>query len=188
MSRVWNQVMVDVECAGTTRNAALMAIGAACFDIHKLEVGPTFVVPVHVATSVRLGMVIEPGGFLFWLRQGEEARKAVAYNLVAVEEALDRFTAWMTEHTRPKDVRVWGNSSSFDMSILGNVYNLTDRTMPWQFGRETCFRSVREMNKQVPYVPELRATVHHNALDDSLFQIEHLFKIKRYNDEHPRAV
>jgi hypothetical protein len=181
---IWNQVMIDVECAGTTRDAALMAVGAACFDLHRYEIGPTFVVPIHVATSVALGMRIDPSGFLFWLRQSDEARKAVAYNLVDVTEALTQFSAWMAEHTRRQDVRVWGNSSAFDMSILNFAYDRIGQPMPWGFGKETCFRTVRNMNSHVEYDPKLRASVHHNALDDSIFQIEHLFRIRRFNLEH----
>lgn len=180
----WNQLMIDIECAGTGRNAALMAIGAAFFDIHKYEIGPTFVVPIHVVTSVRLGMEIEPSAFLWWLRQGEAARRAVTQSLVRVEDALDQLTAYIEANSRPKDLRVWGNSSSFDMGITANAYRLAGKEVPWGFGKETCFRTVRNMNSHVVYAPSEREGTHHEALDDALFQIEHLFKIRKFNLIH----
>lgn len=182
---IWNQLMLDVECAGTTRSAAIMAIGAAFFDLHRYEIGPTFIIPVHVATSVAIGMQIEPGGFLFWLRQSNEARNGVAYNLVDIHTALDRFNAFCAENCRRQDVRAWGNSSAFDMSIMNFAYDKCGKEMPWGFGKESCFRTVRNMNAHVPYEPtKERGSTHHNALDDVVFQIEHLFKIRRFNLEH----
>lgn len=176
--------MLDVECAGTTRSAALMAIGAAFFDLHTYEIGPTFIVPVHVATSVDIGMVIEPAAFIWWLRQSDEARAGVSYSLLEIHTALDLLSAFCAENCRKQDVRVWGNSSAFDMSIMNFAYDKCGREMPWNFGKESCFRTVRNMNSHIEYDPAARASTHHNALDDVVFQIEHLFKIRRYNLEH----
>lgn len=181
---IWNQVMLDVECAGTARDAALMAVGAACFNLHTYEVGPTFAVPIHVATSVRIGMRIDPAAFLWWLRQGDDARRAVSTNLVDISDGLAAFTAFMEANTRRQDVRVWANSSSFDMSIMNFAYDKLGKRIPWNFGKETCFRTVRNLNSHVPYEPGNRVGTHHEALDDALFQIEHLFAIRKFNLLH----
>lgn len=185
--RVWNQCMVDIECCGVERDAALMAIGAVMFNIHDYTIGPTINIPVHVATSVRLGMKMEPAAFLWWLRQGDDARNAVSFNLVDVRVALDKFSLWCSQHSRKQDLRTWGNAASFDLGILGHAYALADKDKPWTFGKETCFRTVRNMNNHIEYDPANRGTTHHDALADAVFQVEHLFKIRRYNLEHPRA-
>ncbi len=181
---IWNQLMIDIECAGTERDAALMSIGAAFFDLHSYKIGPTFILPVHLATSVRLGMKMYPETIIWWLRQGDDARNAVCFNMVDIRVALERFSTWCAENSRRQDLRTWGNAASFDLGILGYAYHLADMPAPWTFGKETCFRTVRNMNTHVEYDPATRQSVHHNALDDSLFQIEHLFKIRRFNLEH----
>jgi len=181
---IWNQLMIDIECAGTKHDAAIMAIGGAFFDLHRYEIGPTFVVPVHVATSVAVGMRIYPDAFIWWLRQGEEARRAVSYNLVGIHDALDQFSAFCEEHSRCRDLRTWGNSSRFDLGITSFAYDCVGKELPWGFGKETCFRSIRNMNSHVEYDPAARISTHHNALDDAIFQVEHLFRIRKFNLKH----
>lgn len=181
---MWNQLMIDIETMGGPPDGALIAIGGALFDLQRYEIGPTFVMPVHLATSVRLGMKIDPSTVMWWMRQSDAARMAVVNSTSDVLKVLQAFNDWLAEHTRRQDLRVWGNGSTFDLTIMGTAYSLAGMTVPWTYGKETCFRTVRNMNSHVPYDPSARTTVHHNALDDSLFQIEHLFRIRRYNLEH----
>lgn len=181
--------MVDVECMGTKSTAALMSIGAAFFDLKTFTIGPTFHKPIHIVTSVNLGMKIEAGAILFWLRQSQAAREAVMFNLLPIEMVLTDFADWAGRHGRPEGFRIWGNSAKFDLGILETAYDLAGIKVPWSWGLETCFRTVRNLNAHVLYDPETQKTgVAHNAVYDCTFQIEHLFKIKRYNDGHPRAV
>lgn len=188
MNPPWPHAMIDIECCGTRSTAALMSIGCAFFDLKTFTVGPTFVKPIHLATSVRLGMKLEPEAVLFWLRQGDAARNAVAYNLMPVDMVLREFREYLDEHGAPGMTRVWGNSARFDMGILDTAYGLLGEEVPWKWTLELCFRTVRNLNPHVVYDPTQRESTHHNALDDALFQINHLFQIKRHNDAHPRAV
>lgn len=185
----WPHLMVDVECMGTKSTAALMSIGGVFFDPATLTIGPTFHKPIHIVTSVKLGMQIEPEAVLFWLRQDQAAREAVMFNLLPIEMVLTDFAAWAGEHGRKDGFRIWGNSARFDLGILETAYNLAGIKVPWAWGLETCFRTVRNMHAHVEYDPANQKTgIAHSAVDDCIFQIEHLFKIKRYNDGHPRTV
>lgn len=175
----WIDLMIDIECCGTTPNSALMAIGAAFFDLQSLRVGPTFYKAVHLATSVRLGMDMDPGTVMWWMRQSDQARYAVVNNTYDVRQVLDEFSGFIAEHSRVQDVRPYGNAAAFDLTILGSAYRLADKPQPWMYVNERCFRTIRNLFPAVEYDPTKRETVHHNALDDSMFQIEHLFKIKR---------
>lgn len=172
-------LMVDIETAGLPPNGALLSIGAAFFDLHTETIGPTFNRVIHVASSVKHGGVIDPGTFLFWLRQGDAARKSVAYGGEPIDLVLGDFAAWVDEHSRRGDVRPWGNSNSFDMTILGTAYQRLGLKAPWHWSHERDFRTVRNVNPQVEYNPDEKGEGGHNALVDALFQIEHLLKIKR---------
>lgn len=180
----WPQCMVDVECMGTRSDAALMAIGAGMFNLTDYTVGPTFYRPIHLATSVSLGMKMYPETVIWWLRQSDEARRAVSYNLLPIIHVLGEFAVWLETHGDVKSTRLWANSARFDLGILETAYGLIGADVPWKWTLETCFRTVRNMNAHVEYDPTQRTSTHHNALDDTLFQIEHLFKIRRFNLEH----
>lgn len=176
--------MIDVECMGTRNDAALMSIGAAFFNLHDYTIGPTFHRPIHLSTSVKLGMKMYPETVLWWLRQSDAARKSIAYNLLPIEQVLIEFREWLSAHGRKQDVRTWGNSARFDMGVLDTAYWLMGADIPWAWNLETCFRTVRNMNAHVEYDPAKRVSTHHNAVDDAVFQIEHLFAIRRFNLEH----
>lgn len=172
-------LMIDVESAGLPPNGALLSIGAAFFDLHTETVGPTFNRTIHLASSVKHGGVIDPGTVLWWLRQGDEARKAVAYGGEPIDLVLGDFSAWIAQTCRVEDVRPWGNSNSFDMTIIGTAYQRLGIKQPWGWWNERDFRTVRAQNPQVEYDPSAKGEGGHNALVDAQFQIEHLLKIKR---------
>ena len=47
--------MIDVESMGKGADAALVALGAAFFDIRTQTIGPTFLRTINLATAVRDG-------------------------------------------------------------------------------------------------------------------------------------
>lgn len=181
--------MVDTETMGTRSDAALVSIGAAFFDMRTYEIGPTFHMPIHLATSVRLGMKIEPEAVLFWLRQEQKARESIMFNLRTIEDVLTEFSAYLHRHGDVKATRMFGNSARFDLGILETAYNLAGIKVPWAWGLETCFRTIRSLHPHVLYDPATQKVgVAHTADYDAIFQIEHLFKIRRHNLAHPRSV
>lgn len=185
---VWNQLMVDVECMGTTSEAALMSIGAAFFNLETYEVGPSFCMPIHLATSVSLGMKMEPATVLWWLRQSDAARRGITFGLNDITKVLREFKEFYVSNCRPQDTRTWANSARFDLGILETAYRLAGVDVPWRWNLETCFRTVRGLNPHIIYDPATQKQgVAHDAVDDAIFQIGHLFKIKQYNDAHPRS-
>lgn len=171
-------LMCDTETAGLPPDGALMSIGAVFFDISTGTLGPTFNRTINLCSSAASGGVIEAGTVLWWLRQGDEARKAVAYGGESLELVLTDFAKWIAETCRVEDVRPWGNSSGFDMTIVGSAYKRLGMRAPWHFTNERCFRTVRNLYPAVVYDPGEKGAGAHNALADAIFQAEHLVKIK----------
>ncbi|WP_315127331.1 3'-5' exonuclease [Comamonas antarctica] len=171
-------LMIDTETAGLPPCGALLSIGAVFFDLHTCTLGPTFLRTINLVSSVAHGGVMDPGTVLWWLRQGDDARKGVAYGGEPIDLVLSDFATWIAEQCRHEDVRPWGNSSSFDLTIINSAYrNLKMRT-PWHFTNERCFRTVRNQYPGVAYEFEEKGDGAHNALVDAQFQAQHLFKIK----------
>lgn len=175
----YDRVMIDLESMGRPPYGAIVAIGAAMFNLETGEMGPTFYRTVHLSNAMSWGMQVDGATVLFWLRQPDAARNAIAYNGIALDQALEEFKTWLLSFQRLPDIYPYGNGSSFDLSILSNAYELCDIERPWIFANERCFRTIRNQYQHVvPYDPETKPGVAHNAVDDSVFQINHLFKIK----------
>ena len=174
-------LMIDTETAGMPPTGALMSIGAVFFDLHTQTVGPSFNRTIHLASSVKHGGTIDPGTVLWWLRQGDAARKAVAYGGEPLDLVLTEFSSWIAQTCRREDVRPWGNGASFDLTIVGSAYKRLGLQTPWHFTNERCFRTIRNQHPTVEYDTDEKGTGAHNALIDAVFQAKHLFAIKNRN-------
>lgn len=174
-------LMIDTETAGLPPTGALLSIGAVFFDLQSQTQGPTFYRAIHLASSVKHGGTIDAGTVLWWLRQGDAARKAVAYGGEPLAGVLTDFAAWITQTCRHEDVRPWGNSGTFDLTIVGGAYQRLGQKAPWYFTNERDFRTVRNLYPQVEYDTDAKGDGAHNALADAVFQVEHLFKIRNRN-------
>lgn len=177
----WFDVMLDLETMGLPPTGAIVGIGACFFDLHKCAIGPTFYQAVNLATSARAGMTMDPGTVMWWLGQGDEARRSIMWNTVALDVALCDLNEWMQQHTRPRDCRVWGNAPSFDMSLLRFAFGACGMDTPWHYTNERDFRTVRAMYPKVEYNTDDKGTDAHNAMHDAVFQANHLIKIRNRN-------
>lgn len=174
----FEDLMIDVECMGGPPDGALMQIGAVFFDMQACTLGPRFQQNIHLATSVREGGQMDAGTVLWWLGQSDEARK-VRFGGQDIKDVLREFKLWVAGACRFEDVRPWGNSASFDLSIVGGAYKRLGLEAPWYWTNERCFRTVRSRYPSVEYNPDEKGDMAHEALTDAIFQAEHLFKIKR---------
>lgn len=178
---MWNDLMIDLETMGLPPTGAIIGLGACFFDVQKEEIGPTFYRAVNLATAMKAGMTVDASTVMWWMGQSQEARDAVRFSAYDLATVLDEFTAFIEEHSRVEDVRPWGNSSTFDLTIVSTACRLTGRKQPWYFTNERDFRTVRNMYPQVEYNPDDKGTEAHNAKADAIFQAKHLFKIKNRN-------
>lgn len=180
----WRALMIDEETMGLPPTGALISIGACFFDMATETIGPTFQETINLATSIDAGMTVDASTIMWWLGQSQEARDAVRYSSSPLAAVLERFTAFIATHSRVEDVRPWGNSSTFDLTILSSAYDMVKQKRPWHFVNERCFRTVRNQYPNVVYDPSEKGTEAHNALADAIFQARHLFKIKNRNKPH----
>jgi len=178
---MWTDLMIDEETAGLPPTGALLSIGACFFDIEKCEIGPTFVRTINLATAVRDGGTIDASTFIWWLGQSQAARDSVRFSAFDIRSVLQEFSDFIAEHSRWQDVRPWGNSTTFDLTILSGAYQRAGMKTPWYFTNERDFRTVRNLYPTVVYDPAEKGDGAHNALEDAKFQANHLFRIKNRN-------
>jgi DNA polymerase III epsilon subunit-like protein len=174
-------LMIDTETMGLPPDGALLSIGAVFFDLQTEQFGPPFSRTISLATAVRDGGTLTPSTIMWWLGQSQEARDAVRFSGGDIRVVLAELADYIAEHSRVQDVRPWGNSSSFDMTLINSAYIRSGIPTPWHFTNERCFRTVRNMYPQVEYNIEKKGKGAHNALADAVFQAEHLIAIKNRN-------
>lgn len=177
----FEDLMIDTETMGLPPDGALLSIGAVFFDLQTCTLGPTFSRTINLATAVRDGGTLNPGTIVWWLGQSDQARNVVRFSGVDIRNALQDFTDFIAANSSPKNVRPYGNSSTFDLTIINSAYLRAGIKTPWEFWNERCFRTVRNMYPSVEYNLDEKGELAHNALGDAIFQAQHLFKIKNRN-------
>lgn len=173
-------VMLDLETMGNGPQAAIIAIGAAEFDIPTQQVGDRFYMAVDLESAVALGGVMDASTVLWWLKQSAAARAAFDRRGDHLAVALQQFAGWMENRAPRDDVRVWGNGAAFDNVILASAYRRNGTPQPWQFRNDRCYRTVKA---QHPTVKMQRNGTHHNAVDDAESQARHLIAMLTANAE-----
>jgi hypothetical protein len=147
--------------------------------MRELMLGERFYVNVDLQSCVDGGAVLEPGSFMWWLEQSDDARKALRTGQrLHINEAMIQFTSFLHDKcAAQKDVRVWGNGADFDCVMLKEHYRRARLEAPWTYRNQRCFRTLKALYPNVE--PVYGTGTHHNALDDAIWQVEHLFSIRR---------
>jgi exodeoxyribonuclease VIII len=172
-------VMLDLESGGVEPTAPILAIGAVSFDFKELKLGERFYVTVDLQSCIDQGAVLEAGTFMWWMQQSDQARQALTVGQrVHINEAMHQFGRFLTDKCAPEDhVKIWGNGVDFDCVLLKAHYRRAGLDAPWRFWNQRCFRTVKGLYPNVE--PVARTGTHHNALDDAIWQVEHLFAVRR---------
>lgn len=173
MSKIYSNVMLDLETMGNGPDAAIVAIGAVAFDVASGEIGPAYYNRVTLESAVQGGGVIDASTVAWWMQQGDEARQEIYRpGGVTLGDALRSFAIWVAEHAH--DTEMWGNGASFDNVILRGAYARQGLQPPWAWWNDRCYRTIKAQHRNVPFE---RSGTHHNALSDATSQAAHLIKM-----------
>jgi len=163
-----NHVMLDLETLGTGSDAPIVSIGAVLFDSERILDTFYQVVELKGLLEVDLETV------QWWMQQPDEPRQV--FNdpgALPIRSSLDRFSHWLD-----KGCCMWGNGAGFDNVILANCYKRIGIDPPWSHRLDRCFRTVKNLYSALDIK---RSGVHHNALDDAVYQAEHLLLLSKQN-------
>ena len=171
-----NDIMVDLETLDTKPSAIILSIGACRINWVEETVDMPFHQVISIDSCKAAGLTESPSTVAWWNQQSSEARSVFTDPNVPLLDALAQFSAYMKEFDH-KNVRLWGNGSDFDNTILANAYAAMGFEAPWRFYNNRCFRTVKDMySDMVQKLP--RQGTHHNALDDALHQARELLQIR----------
>ena len=158
-------VMVDLETFGSTPGSVIASIGAVAFNPHTGEMGAQFHAVINPASCQDHGLTIDADTVLWWFKQSEAARAALAVNpKLTLYSALAEFDAFWRGVGA---THFWGHGANFDDPLLAAAYRAGGSAPPWKFYNSRCTRTLFEM---AGVKPDRTAGVHHNALDDAIAQ------------------
>jgi hypothetical protein len=166
MAVALEDIMVDIETMSTQNNAAVLSIGAVAFSKEGVS-EERFYTKVSLKSCEDYGLHIGADTVMWWLGQSREAQQALLGYAPSLPDALLEFSQWLGRFGKPK---LWGNGATFDNVILRNAYAVAGMKAPWDFWNDRCFRTLKGLSPSV-VLPD-RGGVHHNALDDAVYQAE----------------
>ena len=161
--------MIDLETMGVRPTSSIISIGAVPFDSEQVYTDEGFYENIDLESCMAKGMTIDSSTLYWWLGQAESARVVFAQNKLGIRDALEQFVTWY-EDLRPIS-GIWGNGSDFDISIIGNAFDVCRIKRPFTYGQHRCFRTMKAMN---PKIELARIGTHHNALDDAIWQAKYM--------------
>jgi len=172
-------ISIDLETLSTRPNAAVIAIGAAMIDRDSGEVIKTFYRSVAPILNNNKVAHVDYNTITWWMGQSEEARGVFREIKTSPYAAIRDFTNWLPMFP---DYHVWGNGSSFDVTILESLLYSLEMNVPWNFYHVRDLRTLADAAISVGVSNHKdalkRQGVHHNALDDALYQakaVHHYF-------------
>lgn len=185
LNNVFNErtinIMMDIETTGVHPGCRVLSIGLVEFD----EKGTIDSLLVHPKLSDQVG--VDDGNTIgWWDTQSAEAKSVFADNHIlgeSVEYVYKRIKTFIDDLVDARkslsqgldkvDVCIWGNGATFDNSIVQHMFYAKGLPIPWNTFGDRCYRTAINMLGR----PSLqRSGVHHNALDDAMYQANCLIK------------
>lgn len=196
--------MIDWETLGTGLNSVPVSFGAVLFDPYARDITlnnqTCFSRNVEVQSCLDLGMTVDGSTFYWWLRQSEDARRAVSpqylyevqpewnktenkprkgeqpfgeFRPIPIKTMLTQFALWYKANTDQWHSCLWSHGATFDIAMLAELYRKAQIPQPWKFHLANDTRTVFRMaDMKLPNVDTREGG--HNSLRDSIAQAEHL--------------
>jgi len=167
--KTFNHVMLDLETLGTSPGSVILSLAAVCFNMETGETGTSFYKKIDIASAMDAGLKIESDTLKWWLQQESGAQMELLSNSSLLKDVLFEFNMFID-----KNCFVWGNSASFDCGLLAAAYKACGSSIPWNFRKERCLRTLVALNPEIKanhkWNPDHTA---HNALHDCYEQISY---------------
>lgn len=154
------QIVVDLETLSARPNSCIVSIGAVAFTLQD-GITEEFFINVDPVTCKELGLHISKDTIQWWSEQSKEAIQSWQKDPVSLQEAMDKFRIFYGN----KSVPIWGNGSSFDITILESaIFALGEKDTPWKFWDIYDMRTLTNILGR-----RLEKTgINHNALHDAI--------------------
>lgn len=171
-------LMIDLETLSTQPNAVVLSIGAVLFD--ENDIHGTFY--ATCSAKYQTNRDINHETVFWWMNQSDDAKDLFKTNAIYTGNGLTDLLNWLYIEKRLKQekIKLWGNGSDFDNVIL-NDYLVENYFEPFKHHNNRCFRTIKNILPLADNEKPMRQGVHHNALDDAIYQTHYLQAIcKKY--------
>jgi hypothetical protein len=176
-----HDIMLDLETLATTADAVILSIGAVRFDLDTGVVcdgtnAPGSFFYSAISIDSQKARTISSSTLAWWFMQCADAQKVFFDpDMVSLEDALADLAEWIDP--RPgTEPTVWSNGGDFDLPMLTHAYDQAGLEQPWKPYAGRCYRTYKNLPGARAIKVE-RQGLHHNALDDAIFQAKHLCAI-----------
>ena len=163
-------LMIDLETMGTANDAVILSIGAVFFDIKTQQLGPTFHAILDRDDQLAKSRTYTDSTMQWWKRQSEEAQSIFKAKGADPKKALTEFIKFYKQKTK---VHPWGNGSTFDISIMEDMFTCYGLKSPFVFWRVMDVRTFKRFVGKGADIP-VAIGVKHNALDDAIAQAKYV--------------
>lgn len=168
-------IMIDLETLGTEADAVIVSIGAVRFDIDAIPGTPFasdddchyMVCAVRSQAERHISKATEA----WWQQQSPQAREVFNQPSIHITLALISLGAFIL--ATPGNPNVWSNGADFDLPMLAHAYRQYGVALPWKPYAGRCYRTYKNL-PGARAITALRTGTHHNALDDAIYQAQHL--------------
>jgi hypothetical protein len=164
-------VMLDLETLGTAPGSVITAIGAVATEGGKIDL------KISVTDCLYYGLTVDPDTLSWWRKQSRSTWEEQTNGQSRLVPALALFSEWIGRLRQGPEgaatgarLRLWGDSASFDLTLLASAYRAAGLTPPWNYREECCYRTLRTVLKS----DKPASKTAHGALSDAHAQLTHL--------------
>lgn len=175
--------MLDLETLSTSNDCVVISIGACLFDIEKRTILSTFYMACEVQEQLDRGRKVSASTIKFWMGQSSAAQHVFNEKAKPMEEVLKTLVFWLNSMGPKKDRRVWGNGSTFDISIMENLFDMYKIDRPWNYNSVMDLRTFKRFVGKGAQIP--KPMVAHNALEDAKIQAQYVIDKSNNKPEMP---
>lgn len=166
-------ISLDLETLDVTSTAVVLSIGAAAFNLadndgyDDFTPDRAFYTQLKIQPQLDYGRTISASTLMWWLNQSKAAQAGISdeNKQRAIDISLTDFNTFCESN---KSEYLIGNGNMFDNAILRSLYTDEGFTFPFRFWADLDLRTMKVMANSIK--PPKREGVHHNALDDAIFQ------------------
>lgn len=172
-------VMIDLETLATDEDTVVVSIGACTFDVKTGEVAKSsFYMILEMQDQLNRGRKLSADTLKWWIGQEEKAKQMFHEKAQSPLNVLNTLATWLRQVSPDsRNLKVWGNGSTFDISILQHMFRMYNMKCPWGYNGVMDVRTFRRFVANGEKIPNSGTA--HNALDDSIAQANFVVKHAR---------
>lgn len=162
--------MIDLETLATEPKAVITSIGVSEFDLTPgSNTLREFYDRLDVADQTNLGRTLSSDTVRWWNTQDPLVFvESLKGPLVPADTNYNVLVKLATFFKRTSDIYVWGNGSSFDITLLESLFKDYKIPVPWSHFNVLDYRTFKKfIGRNQTY---LRPVTAHNALEDAKAQ------------------